>query len=102
DLTIPGAAERYHTLLSDVVRGYLEKRFEVLASRQTTPEFLEAMRGSPQLTAPQQDLLREFLRRCDLAKFARANPSPEECRAAAAMARDFVEQTAAVAEKKLA
>jgi hypothetical protein len=88
-----GEAERYHTLLSDVVRAYLERRFSLPASQQTTAEFLETMRRSPQLTPPQQGLLREFLERCDMAKFARAAPPPEECRAVAAMARSFVQET---------
>jgi hypothetical protein len=88
-----GELERYHTLLSDVVRAYLERRFSLPASHQTTAEFLETMRRSPQLTPPQQRLLRDFLERCDMAKFARADPPLAECRAVAAMARDFVQQT---------
>jgi hypothetical protein len=88
-----GELERYHTLLSDIVRVYLERRFSLPASQQTTVEFLETMRRSPQLTAAQQRLLREFLERCDMAKFARAAPPPEECRAVADMARTFVLQT---------
>jgi hypothetical protein len=88
-----GEVERYHTLLSDVVRAYLERRFDLPASQQTTVEFLETMRRSPQLTAAQQRLLRDFLERCDMAKFARAAPPAEECRAVAGMARSFVQET---------
>jgi Domain of unknown function (DUF4381) len=88
-----GETERYHTLLSDVVRAYLERRFNLPASQQTTAEFLETMRRSPQLTPAQQGLLRTFLERCDMAKFARAAPPPEECRAVADMARSFVQET---------
>jgi hypothetical protein len=88
-----GETERFHTLLSDVVRAYLERRFSLPASHQTTAEFLETMRRSPQLTAAQQGLLRDFLGRCDMAKFARAAPPAEECRAVAGMARSFVQET---------
>ncbi len=88
-----GELERYHTLLSDIVRVYLEQRFSLPASQQTTVEFLETMRRSPQLTAAQQRLLRDFLERCDMAKFARAAPPPEECQAIADMARNFVQET---------
>jgi hypothetical protein len=88
-----GQAERFHTLASDTIRRYLELRFHLRAPRQTTAEFLDAMRQSPQLEADQRILLREFLERCDLAKFARAEYSVEECRATADMARAFVEQT---------
>lgn len=88
-----GEVERYHTLLCDVVRAYLERRFQLPASHQTTVEFLETMRRAPQLTPAQQCLLRDFLEQCDMAKFARAAPTPEECRAVAGMARSFVQQT---------
>jgi hypothetical protein len=88
-----GQAERFHTLVSDTIRRYLELRFRLRAPRQTTAEFLEAMRQSPNLNADQRSLLRDFLERCDLAKFARADYSVEECKSTAAMARTFVEQT---------
>jgi hypothetical protein len=91
-----GQAERYHTLLSDLVRRYLELRFDLHAPRQTTAEFLQSMRQAPQLTAAQQALLRDFLERCDLAKFARVDYSVRECQAAADTARAFVEQTTPV------
>jgi hypothetical protein len=79
--------ERYHTYLSDIVRRYLERRFQLPASRQTTAEFLAAMDQSSYLNAEQQALLRNFLARCDLGKFAPITPSAEECRATADMAR---------------
>ena len=77
----------YHTALSDVVRRYLAERFGLPATRQTTAEFLETVRRSGRLSAEQQALLRDFLERCDLAKFAPVGASAEECREAAALAR---------------
>lgn len=93
-LSANGDVERYHTLLSDVVRRYLELRFQLPASQQTTPEFLQATATSGLLAPEQQALLGGFLERCDLAKFARAGFSADECREAVGMARNFVEQTA--------
>jgi hypothetical protein len=90
-----GDVERYHTLLSDVVRRYLELRFQLPASQQTTPEFLQATAASGLLAPEQQALLGGFLERCDLAKFARAGFSADECRQAAETARTFVQETAA-------
>jgi len=92
-----GPAEAYHTLLSNVVRRYIAERFGLPAPRQTTAEFLETVRTSGRVSAEQQTMLRDFLERCDLAKFANAPASPEECRQAAALARDFVQQTSAAA-----
>jgi hypothetical protein len=85
--------ERYHTLLADVVRHYLERRFGIHASEQTSAEFLNALAQSNQLPAAQQEQLRAFFERCDLAKYARADYSAEECCLAVQLARDFVNQT---------
>jgi hypothetical protein len=92
----PAAAEpgEYHTQLSHVLRRYLAERFGVRAPQQTTAEFLAAAAGVPELPAAARGLLRECFARCDLAKFAGARPSPEECQQARALARAFVEQTA--------
>jgi hypothetical protein len=95
DIPARGEWSRYHTLLADTVRRYLELRFGVPAPQRTTAEFLEAVRATSHLTEDQQAQLAELLRRCDLAKFAAATPSVEECRAAILVARTFVEQSAA-------
>ena len=112
-----GDAETYHTRMSYVVRRYLTERFGLHALQQTTAEFLEAVhqlpqvtaeqqtllhKGTsqgmaaelhPQLTAEQQALLCELFERCDLAKFARASTSPEECHRTAELARELIRQT---------
>jgi hypothetical protein len=86
-------AERFATVLSDIIRRYLEMQFRVPASRQTTAEVFERIRQSPQLTSDQQTRVRDFLERCDLAKFARAIPSREECEGLVVAARACVEKT---------
>jgi hypothetical protein len=88
-----GNAELYHTQISFIVRRYLAERFGLHALQQTTTEFLEAIRQLPQLAAEEQALLAELLARCDLAKFARADASPEECQRTAELARNLVQQT---------
>jgi hypothetical protein len=93
DLPAQGEVERFHSLVSDVLRRYLELRFHLPASQQTTPEFLQAVSAAGLFGAPEQQLLSAFLERCDLAKFARAGFSPEECRTVAQMARRLVEHT---------
>jgi len=93
-LPTEGGIEPYHTRLSGVLRHYLERRFSLRAPEQTTQEFLEGLRRSSALPPEQQELLREFLGRCDLAKFACAEFSADDCRIVGQMARQFVEQTA--------
>jgi hypothetical protein len=88
-----GEAETYHTQISFVVRRYLAERFGLHALQQTTAEFLESIRQVPQLPAQEQTLLTELFERCDLAKFARAGASPQECQRTAELARNLVQQT---------
>jgi hypothetical protein len=83
----------YHTQISSVVRRYLEERFSMPASRQTTEEFFEGVRRGEHLNAEQQQLLHDLLARCDLAKFTGLPPSPEEGAETVALARTFILQT---------
>jgi hypothetical protein len=85
-----GDAEVFHTQLSHAVRRYLAERYVPHALQQTTAEFLEAVRQVPQLSAEQQERLRDLFERCDLAKFARASTPPEECQRTAELARELV------------
>lgn len=63
----------YMTRISDILRGYLEARFLVRTTRQTTREFFHTISGSmaehPEL-AQFSGELKSCLERCDLAKFA--------------------------------
>lgn len=88
-----GKVEQFHTLVADVIRCYLEVRFNLRAPRQTTREFLTALHGSGILPDGEQTPLRELLERCDLAKFAQAESTVDECRAVLASAREFVQNT---------
>src|SRR5439155_21659103 len=85
----------FHARLSDVLRQYLELRFELPATRRTTPEFFAALGKDPPVPAEQQALLNEILGRCDLAKFAGVVPAAQECQQVVSLARQFVERTAA-------
>jgi hypothetical protein len=86
----PANVQRLHTRLSDVLRRYLEKRFELPATRRTTPEFFAALTEENPLAAEQQALLSDLLGICDLAKFAGVTPTAEACQRVVNLARDFV------------
>jgi hypothetical protein len=69
----PSSAAACMTELVDVVRRYLEARFQLHARTQTSPEFLEALnRGESPLSASHRGFLREFLASADMVKFALA------------------------------
>ncbi len=88
------ALEPFFTHLADVLRRYCEARWRVPAPRQTTPEFLEQLQHLPELSHEQREMLRKLFRHADLAKFARAELSAEECRQSLQLARTFVRDTA--------
>ena len=79
--------------LSGIVRHYLEDRFQLHSPELTTDEFLEVMSGSPDLSRDHQLLLRPFLRRADLVKFAHHLPGASDVEDSIEMARRFLEET---------
>lgn len=81
------------SLVSDVLRAYLEERFNLHAPDRTTEEFLEEMRRSPALTEEQKGLLRNFLNLCDLVKFARMEPAEPELRTLLDAAIKLIDET---------
>jgi hypothetical protein len=96
-------SEWYHTRLSDIVRRFLEEKYGLKAPRQTTPEFLSSAREATQLSDQQRELLQKLLERCDLAKFAPVQVSPEDCRQTTDLARTLVggEANAAMAARSV-
>jgi hypothetical protein len=85
--------DRFFVALSGIVRGYLERRFGVRSPELTTERFLELASDSPDLTDVHRDLLRDFLRQCDLVKFAHYVPSSNAIDEAIGLAARFIEDT---------
>ncbi len=79
--------------LSAIVRWYLENRFDLRAPELTTEEFLTAMSSSPDLADTHQPLLRDFLRRADLVKFANFVPDDSDIDDSVDSARRFLDDT---------
>ncbi len=88
------ALDRWYVELSDIVRRYIEERFQLRAPELTTEEFLAAAESSVDL-GTRQSLLKAFLERCDAVKFARYSPDSAESQEAIMSARRFLEETAA-------
>lgn len=62
---------RFSVELSHAVRTYVERAFQVPAPELTTEEFLPKIQRHPVFQGELSSLLRDFLKMCDLAKFAR-------------------------------
>ncbi len=97
-LAFIGQPREFCILVSDAVRLYLEERFDFRAPERTTEEFLYELRGTELLIAAQKESLGEFLKCCDLVKFARYEPREPELRGLHASALRLVEETEPVAE----
>jgi hypothetical protein len=92
-MTIETARE-FSIEVSEIVRSYIEARFQVRAAHQTTEEFLhDLLAPSHALLAGHRQLLGDFLHHCDLAKFARWVLSREEMEEMHGSARTFVVET---------
>ena len=93
-----GQVKEYHTQLTDVVREYIARRFEVSSVEQTSDETLRAMRG---LLCDKKELyesLREMLTLADLVKFAKWTATPDENEKSLRSAYTFVKETTPVNE----
>jgi HAMP domain-containing protein len=96
-LMAPRPGERdmdaFFVQLSGIVRLYLENRFGLRSPELTTEEFVEELANSPDLVRSHQRLLREFLNRADLVKFAHLVPDPADVELSLESARSFLEAT---------
>jgi hypothetical protein len=81
------------TFVSDTVRLYLEERFTFRAPERTTEEFLHELQNTNLLLPDQKESLGEFLRSCDLVKFARYEPREIELRELHGSAVRLVDET---------
>ena len=81
--------KEYYVELTDIVRGYIEKRFSTQAMEITTDELLDKVQVHKELRQ-YQEILSDILHTADLAKFAKAQPLPQEHTEALEKARQFV------------
>jgi len=87
-----GRVKEYHTNLTDIVREYIEKRFNILAIEMTTFEIITSFKGV-KLEKGIKDDLQYILELADLVKFAKANPLPSEHDQSMTLAESFVLRT---------
>lgn len=92
-LAFIGQPREFCIIVSDTIRYYLEERFTFRAPERTTEEFLYELRQTELLTPDQKESLGEFLKRCDLVKFARYEPGEPELRGLHDSALRLVEET---------
>ena len=93
-LPLKGEFKIFYTILSDIVRKYIEDQFHIKAPEMTTEEFLCSLKKSVTLQEGQRLSLEKFLSSCDLVKFARYAPRPLEAEESFHLAKSFIDETA--------
>lgn len=93
DLVRRGRVQEFYYRISDIVRGYVERRFGVSAPEMTTEEFLVAAASDGRFGERNTTELNGFLSACDLVKYARQIPGADEADAVLRAAGGFVERT---------
>ncbi len=91
----PTRVREFSIAITDIVRAYIEQRFDVTATHLTTEEFLhDLLKSSQTALASHRELLAQFLQQCDLAKFAGVSLSQRNMESLHDSARAFVLETA--------
>jgi hypothetical protein len=88
-----GDLKEYFVGISDCVRRYIERVFNLRAPEMTTEEFLSSLHDSAALSSTHKELLKGFMNACDLVKFAKYAPSGEEAENVYLTAKSFIEET---------
>lgn len=93
---LPGRGEfkAYYFRLSEIVRGYLGELYGFEALESTTPELLEALRTRLTPGLPMNELA-EFAQASDFIRYAKAQPSLDDCKLHLELAYRIVHATQA-------
>ena len=109
-----GKVKEYQTELTDVVREYISRRFEVQSTEKTSDETLRELKpvllngglinGDASLNGDGKELyekLRKMLQLADLVKFAKWHTTPDENEQSLTTAYEFVRETSPVEDLKI-
>ncbi len=88
-----GEIKEFYLRLSSIVRRYIENRFGLRAPEQTTEEFLKGLENAQGFPDQFKPLLNNFLRHCDLVKFARFEPETKDIQASFDSCKAFIQGT---------
>ena len=93
DLPARGQTKTFYLRVSSILRHYIEDRFALHAPERTTEEFLRDLRDDRRLSDSQKGLLRDFLRHCDMVKFAEHQPNRDEVNQTLNACAQFIAET---------
>ncbi len=88
-----GEIKQFYLRLSAIIRRYIENRFGLKAPEQTTEEFLSGLEKANNFPDQYKPLLNDFLRHCDLVKFAKFEPGTEDIQKSFDSCKAFIQGT---------
>ncbi|MCB9034247.1 MAG: hypothetical protein H6553_10450 [Chitinophagales bacterium] len=92
-----GNIKEYYVQLSDILRNYIELRFNIPALENTTDELMRAMHKGI-IHKKQKENINQFLMLSDFVKFAKANPDVIDNENAIQTVESFIQETKKVEE----
>ncbi len=87
-----GQEKAYYTTITDILRRYIDRRFNINAVEMTSEQIVATLRENNETRAVNQQL-QMILEVADLVKFANERPLPDDNEASWQRARTFVEET---------
>jgi hypothetical protein len=90
NLVEKGEIKAFYQKISDIVRRYIENRFNIKAPEQTTEEFLAGIQMRNDFKDTYKSLLKNFLTHCDLVKFARHQPETNDIQNTFDSSKEFI------------
>lgn len=88
-----GKVKLYHSRVSEILRSYIEFRFDIRAMEQTTREIFDSFEKTDLVSEDLLNTLHQSLELSDLVKFAKWNPLPDENEKTLEIAYEFVLKT---------
>lgn len=87
-----GHLKEYYVRISEIIRRYLERRYDFAAVEKTTDEIFKSLRES-RIADGAKVVIKEFLLESDMVKFAKYRPEPREIVLINKKATDIVDKT---------
>ena len=91
DLIRRGKLKEYFLELSEILRQYLERRFEILAVESTTSEIIRSL-TSREISPSLLNKIQQVMESADFVKFAKWKPEPSEIVRINQMSKAFIEE----------
>ncbi len=93
DLVNKGMIKEFYERISNILRHYIEDRFNLRAPERTTEEFLIELSSADVFNPDDKANIGEFLKLSDLVKFAKHNPTTDQIQQTFDLVKNFIEKT---------